>query len=364
VKLLSRLRRPKDFKESAPQYTWFERQPISSAFLPSGPHPYATYDSMQTDAMIQTALTIKRLGVTAAPWQIVPASNSAHASRNAQFVEAMFQRMEGSATAILSQAVDAFAKGWSIQELVLEPRGAELHLVAVRPKDPSRFGLELDAYGRLTGLRLEVPGETPTHLPPEKFVVYRNRGGYGKAKGRSDLDAAHPHWMAKRKLLGAWETHLRRYASPTVLASVDPNVSRTDVEGMQVALDGIADRGSVLFPSGIQVDTLGGHKEASSGFMEAIEFHNREIARSILGQTLTTDEGRRVGSLALGKVHLQVLLLQLAAIRQELADEVMTEQVIRPLVEWNFGPGEVPRFEFGAVDTESLLSAPSLAKSD
>lgn len=87
--------------------------------------------------------------------------------------------------------------------------------------------------------------------------------------------------------------------------------------------------------------------------MEAVEFHNREMVRSILGQTLTTDEGKRVGSLALGKVHLQVLLLQLEAVRRELADTVMTEQVIRPLVELNFGKAELPRFEF----EPTLLSA-------
>ena len=90
--------------------------------------------------------------------------------------------------------------------------------------------------------------------------------------------------------------------------------------------------------------------------MEAIEFHNREIARSILGQTLTTDEGRRVGSLALGKVHLQVLILQLEAIRRDLADRVMTEQVIRPLIELNFGPENIPRFEFDPVPVEAFRS--------
>ena len=111
---------------------------------------------------------------------------------------------------------------------------------------------------------------------------------------------------------------------------------------------------AIVYPSEIEIGTLGGAKEASSGFMEAIEFHNREIARAILGQTLTTDEGRRVGSLALGKVHLQVLVLQLSSLRQELADRVMTEQVIRPLVELNFGPGEIPRFEFDAVPMDAF----------
>lgn len=62
-----------------------------------------------------------------------------------------------------------------------------------------------------------------------------------------------------------------------------------------------------------------------------------------------------MGSLALGKVHLQVLLLQVAAVRAELADRVMTEQVIRPLVELNFGPGQIPRFEFEPTPLEAFV---------
>ena len=90
--------------------------------------------------------------------------------------------------------------------------------------------------------------------------------------------------------------------------------------------------------------------------MEAIDFHNREIARAILGQTLTTDEGRRVGSLAMGKVHLQVLLLQLEAIRRELADVVMNEQIIRPLIELNFGTQELPTFSFTSTPLPAFQS--------
>ena len=58
----------------------------------------------------------------------------------------------------------------------------------------------------------------------------------------------------------------------------------------------------------------------------------------------------------MGKVHLQVLLLQLQALRNDLADVVMTEQVIRPLIELNFGPGPIPRFEFDQVPLDVFSS--------
>lgn len=340
-------------REIAQQLTAPQRYALELPGVPPGGLPYNVYDQMEGDSMIQTALTVKKLGVLAAPYKLIPASDSAEAQRIAQFVEAAFERMVGSPHTVLLQAMDAFSKGWSVQELVFEASEGRIWLKGVRPKDPSLFGLDVDEFGNIRSLRLQLPGESPEDLPRGKFVVYLNRPGYGRPKGRSDLDAAHKHWKVKNTLLAAWGLHLERFASPTVLGKFERGLSAEEQAAILSALQDLAKRSAIIYPEEITVDTLGGQKEASTGFMEAVEFHNREMVRSILGQTLTTDEGKRVGSLALGKVHLQVLLLQLEAVRRELADTVMTEQVIRPLVELNFGKTELPRFEF----EPTLLSA-------
>jgi hypothetical protein len=157
---------------------------------------------MQTDSMVQTALTVKKLGVLATAHRIEAPDDSPEAARRTQFVQENFARMEGSLDTILMGAMDAFAKGWSIQECVYEPDGEYLWLRSVQPKDPATFGVELDEFGAMVGLRLEVPGEPAQALPREKFIVYRHRASYGKPKGRSDLDAAYPHFRAKGALLG------------------------------------------------------------------------------------------------------------------------------------------------------------------
>jgi phage gp29-like protein len=342
-------------REEAPQLTQSTRRALEYPGS-SGPISYATLDRMERDAMVQTALTIKRLTVMSGTWRVARSSDSADARRNEAFVREAFERMEGSPLTILNGAMDAFAKGWSAQEMVYEESGGRIWLRASRPKDPSLFGLEIDAYGRVGGLVLRLPGEAERTLPSEKFVLYVHRGGYGRPKGRSDLEAAYPHWQAKERLLAAWRFHLERFASPTVLGRFARGLPSDEQSALLGALQRLSDSTAILYPSEIEIDTLGGDREASAGFQEAIEYHNREIARAILGQTLTTDEGRRVGSLALGKVHLQVLLLQAEAIRRELADVVMTEQVIRPLVEMNFGPGSIPRFEFERVELEVFRS--------
>jgi phage gp29-like protein len=339
-------------REAAPQLTLWDRRAASSAAPPTGGIPYSTYDRMERDSMVQTALTVKKLGVLAVPFRIEPSGDAARD----RFVDEAFMRMEGSPASILQAAMDAFAKGWSVQEMVYIPEGDRIWLQAVRPKDPALFGLEMDAFGKIEALRLEVPGETPRSLPVGKFVLYRHRGSYGRPKGRSDLDAAHPHWEAKGTIAANWRIYLAKYAIPTMLARCGPSVTNEERGEIIRSLARLESTTSVACNSDVEVQSLGAGRDASNAFMDAIDFHNREIARSILGQTLTTDEGRRVGSLAMGKVHLQVLNLQLAAIRNELADTVMTEQVIRPLVEMNFGPGPIPRFAFEAVPLEAFSS--------
>jgi hypothetical protein len=52
----------------------------------------------------------------------------------------------------------------------------------------------------------------------------------------------------------------------------------------------------------------------------------------------------RTGSLALGRVHYRVMQLYFRALRRDLAEQVMEEQLFRRLVELNFAEAKVPRF--------------------
>lgn len=353
IKLFNR--KKKVDTELAPQLSLADRRALEYPGDPGG-LPGATYDEMQRDSMVQTALTIKRLAVIAADYKVVPADGSAGARERADFVLACFERMQGSPLTILQQAMDAFAKGWSVQELVYAEADGRVWLEGARSKDPAHFGLTLNEFGAIEGLTQRMPGQPEALLPAEKFVIYAHRRSYGKAKGVSDLDAVYRHWRAKQALLNAWRAHLERFASPTVLGKYQRGLAPEEQTGILHALQNLHDNTAIVFPNEIDIGLLGSRAGDGASFQDALEFHNREIARAILGQTLTTDEGRRVGSLALGRVHLQVLMLQVDALRRELADQVMTEQVIRPLVELNFGPGLVPRFTFEGSRIEAFVS--------
>lgn len=345
--MLKIFKKPKRTGE-VPQLVATQRRADALPGTPPGRLAYAVYDEMERDPMVQTALTVKRLGVLSGEYSI-----EGEPERVA-FVKQALARMEGSERTILSQAMDAFSKGWSIQEIVWEEEDGKWWPSAVRSKDPSLFGTEVDEAGRITGLTLQLPGEPSTALDRSRFILFLNRSNYGRRRGRSDLDAAWRHWVIKGQLISAWKEHMERFAMPTVIGKYKRGTANSESASLLSQLVNLQRNSAMVMPDDTEVVTLGGDKEASTGFQEAIEFHNREIARSILGQTLTTDEGRRVGSLALGKVHLQVLVAQLDALRHELADTVMTEQFIRPIIEANFGPGSIPKFVFTPVSLNAF----------
>ncbi len=357
MKLFNRRKKAEIVRQTSgpPAISSAERQALEWPGTTGG-LPYSAYKLMLSDAMIQTAIRIKKLAVLAAPWRIVPFDDSPESKDRAQFVKMAFGQMVGSPHSLMMQAMDAFAFGWSIQEIQWRSSGDQILIGAVRGRDPSLFGMELDSFGQISGLTFSGENGESKSLESGHFVVYQYQSDYSRQKGLSDLDSAYGHFTSKQSLMKAWKLHLERFASPTIISRYERGVPLEEVAQIQAALERIHTSTALTIPNDVEVVPLSSQAHENSAFLDALDFHNREIARAILGQTLTTDEGRRVGSLALGKVHLQVLMLQIAAIRNEIADVVMTEQVIRPLIEHNFGPGLIPRLEFDQAPIDAFIS--------
>jgi phage gp29-like protein len=304
---------------------------------------HAVYDEMQKDPLVRGALIVKKLGALAPRWRI---REHGDGSRN-EFIGEMLANMEGSVEAMLFDAMDALAKGYAVLEKVWgRDEAGRIVLKSAKPKDPSLFGFEVDEFLNILSLNLQVPGEEVRVLPVSKFIIYVHGQKYEQPYGEPDLLSAHRHWAIKRELVGQWAAHLEKFASPTIVGKFKRGLSEDSQAKLLETLEEAKRQSSLIHSDDIEVTLLEKQKEWQSGYLEAIDYHNREMARAILGQTLTTDDSARIGSLALGKVHLQVLVMQLAGLRSQLADKVMNEQVIKPVIDINYGGEPYPVFEF------------------
>jgi len=318
---------------------------------------FEIYDRMQTDSQVRACLNIKKLSILSRGWQVHAASESPEDVQIADFVRFCLQDMRGSVLDVLFNVLDAVAKGFSISEInykIIEkgPYAGMIGLESIKSKNPASIVFETDEYLNLTAL-WQGPGRD-VKLPPDKFLIYAYMPRYESPYGASDLRAAYRHWWSKDIILRFYNVYLEKFGSPTVLGSYSRGTPRSQQDDLLKVLDRIQQETAVVLPEDIKVELLEAQRSGESGYLQAIEYHDRQIAKAILGQTLTTDEGMRYGSFALAKVHLDVLRMCLEKLKRDLEESVMREQLIRRLVDYNFRTDRYPVFSLGTLRERDL----------
>jgi len=327
-----------------------------------GKRGYAVYDQMQRDAQVQACLTIKKLAVLSRGWEVHPASNAPGDVEVADFVRFALDEMRGSILDVLFNVLDALAKGFSVLEmnyctLDKDPHRGRVGLASIKAKDPSTFTFNTDEFLNVRGLvRADSAFRNPkSELPPEKFVVYSYMPRYESPYGTSDLRAAYKHYWSKELLTRFMNIYLEKYGSPTAKGSYRRGTPKSGQDELMRVLDKIQQQTAIVIPEDVQIELLEANRGGEAGYLQAIEFHDKQISRAILCQTLMTDEGTRVGSFALAKVHLDVLKMCLRKLKRDLEESVMQEQVIRRLVDYNFTVSAYPTFSLGPLEDTDVV---------
>ena len=322
---------------------------------------YATYRRMAQDPQIKACLATKKSAVLSQGWTIQPASDAPEDQAVAAFVRDTFARMRGSVADALYDLLDALALGVSLVEIVYEivpagPHAGMVGLAALKSKDPGGFLFETDAYANVTALR----GLDGRSYPPDKFLRYAYMPAYGGPLGQSDLRACHGPWFVKQQLLRWWAKYLEKFGMPTVTGAYDSTRGYgTDQQRELLSLvSQVHNESAIVLPSDMTVSLLETARGGPSGFLEAIEYLDRAIAKALLGQTLTTDGSASGATFALGAVHQDVLGFYLSKLQRDLEDTVMNGQLLPRLVAYNFGPGVAcPTFHLGGLDDGRLALA-------
>lgn len=321
-----------------------------------GKRGYAVYDRMQRDAQVQACLTIKKLAVLSRGWEVHPASDSPRDIEAADFVRFALEDMRGSVLDVLFDALDAIAKGFAVLEINYhvidrEPYAGMVGLASIKSKDPATFAFDTDEFLNVRSLKRTTEfGRDGEALPPEKFVIYSYTPRYCSPYGASDLRAAYKHYWSKDVLMRFLNLYLEKYGSPTAKGCYKRGTPRSSQQELLKVLDRIQQETAIVIPEDVQVELLEAQRGGEAGYLQALEFHDRQIAKAILCQTLLTEEGMRVGSFALAKVHLDVLKMCLVKLKRDLEESVMREQVVRRLVDYNFSAVGYPRFSLGPLE--------------
>jgi phage gp29-like protein len=290
---------------------------------------------MQRDAQVRACLTTKRFAVLSERAEVHPREDSPLARRAADTVRTQLNAIPGGIGGIVAGALDALAMGYAVGELIWAEEGS---LSEVRWHDPRRFGFVLDAHGRLESLELRETGAT---YPKERFVCYTYQGRYGNPYGESDLVAAYRAWATKDQLRRMWLTALDRFGAPIPVAKVPPHWTPAETEHLSRLLTRVQHESSLVVSREVEIELAldTGRVEPARAFVTAIAYEDTQIARAILGQELTTQAGgaSSSGSYALGRVHQSVYEDWIQALREEIAETVLTAQIAQPITANQFG---------------------------
>ena len=339
---------------------------LSSTALPDDAPPggSAIYRRMLSDPQVKACLQTKKFAALSQRWEVHAASASAEDEQIASFMRDALLGMQGSVLDTLYDVLDALAFGSSLVEINYQwietgPNAGWVGWKSLKSKDPAGFTLETDAFANVVAVR----GLDGAAYPPDKFLRYAWLPLYENPLGQSDLKAAYKPWFVKQQLLRWWAKYLEKFGLPTVTGTYDPRGYGPEQQRELLGIVAqVHNESAVVLPSDMHLGLLETARAQAAGFAEAVEYLDRAIAKSILGQTLTTDSPTEGGgSYALGSVHQDVLGFYVDKIQRDLEQSVIGAQLFAPLVAYNFGPSaKRPRFVLGKPSAAQMQASAKL----
>jgi len=315
----------------------------------------------QKDGHLHAVLQTRETAVTRLRWELFYEGQdpkSKKGARQRKFVDATLRSCDGFAR-MLAHLAGAVYYGYAVSEIIWEMQGGKMLPKRFVNHSPRRFRyMQADGLFVWHDVNMGEPVDFRTQYP-DKFLVAHPRVT-GDVPVREGL-ARVLMWLAlfRNWTLSDWLKLAEIAWKPWRLGKYkkDKNpASKEDKAGLADILANMSGSGVAVYPDTTEVelrwpDSSGTGRSDHSGL---IEWAGKEISKAVLGQTLTTEQGK-VGSHALGKVH--------EGVKQDLVDadaaylaEVLTEQLIAPLVRMNFGPkAPIPKLRFVTKDSVDVL---------
>ncbi len=300
------------------------------------------------DTHLFSQLQTRKLAVTGLDWEVQPFSQDGTDQEIAAFVEEQLKELDGFSDNLMD-ILDAIGKGISFQEIEWEYRDGHVVVGNIEYVHQKKF-----YYDTLTDalmLRTEAfPGGIP--LPENKFIVHRYKARSGHPSRYGVLRVVAWMYLFKNYDLKDWVSFCEVYGMPLRLGTYDATASEKDKAALMDAVVKMGADAAGIVPSGTDIKFIESNKQSSVDIYERLaRFCDEQMSKAIVGQTLTSDSG---GSYAQSKTHNDV--------RQDLTEadckavmETVRRDLIRPLVEFNFGvQAHVPYFVLNATDTDDL----------
>lgn len=283
------------------------------------------YEELDKDGQVYAMLQTRALSVQSCEWDIIPPSGDPEGQKKADFIKCNFENanFDGLTRDLIHHGVLC---GYKPVENMWDTSEGDVWIKEFRSRRPSRFTFDMQGNPKLLTLQSPYLGEP---IPNKKFLIW-NFGGhewnpYGRGLG---YQLYWPVWFKKNDIK-FWLTYSEKFGSPTPVGKYPPGASDEDRATLLAAIDSIEQETGITIPNSMVIEFLEATRSGQSNtYQQLIDCLDNGIAKTILGQTLTSDAGKS-GSYALGQVHNEVRY----EIRKGDADSIC-EYLNRTLIPW------------------------------
>lgn len=292
-----------------------------------------TEKEIMQDADIKSTMQSRLSAVPGKPWEILPADDSPEAGSLADEVKAILLQCKPLKSA-LKHLLKAIPYGHGVVEVVWQQRDDGTWVPHdLKLRRHNRFALSED------GSRILVQDSQDAVAKPVsdyKIIYHRNEPQDDYPFEQALLLTLFWPWFAKTNAWQFWMVVAEKWGIPSVLGKYPPHFTDTDVAQFFNALRTLQQDSVTAAPEGASIEILKGEPgEKGVFFRELLEFCEKQIAKAVLGGTLT-QEVQQVGSYAASKTHMEV--------RQDIIEEdaellqgTIDKTLIRWLVLFNYG---------------------------
>lgn len=317
---------------------------------------FKVYDNMRHDEQIKAAQNLKKNAVLKSGWQIIPASEDKEDIQRKEFLESTLKQMKGTIEDNLFEIMSASDYGFSITEKVFEliSKGefqGKIGLKALKTRRPHGWDFILDEHGNIkeNGLVQSTSAVPQVEHNPNKFIHYIFNQEFQNPYGNSDLRSAYRAWWGKDNFIKFWMIYGQRAASPVAKGTYDKTILKPLQEEIKKILNSIQSATNIMIPEGVDVDWLESSGNNQLFYQRSIEWLDQAILKALLMPNLIGmgSQGGTTGTFAQSKVQFDTFMLVIERIRRQIEETIMFEQLIKPLIDWNWENVEkYPKFNF------------------
>lgn len=294
----------------------------------------AFYEAILRDDQVIACWQQRKRAAIAREWIVEPGGDTPLDQQAADFLKEQLERIGWDR--VSNKMLSGIFYGYAVGECLWASDAGRIVLDAVKVRRPGRF--RFDRQGSLRLMKQGVPNGEP--MPERKFWTF--------TAGTEDDDDLYGrglaywlYWLVwfKRNGLKFWATHLERFASPTVVGSSPGGADDKQKGKFLGVLRAIGRDSAVVLPAGLEAKLLEAVRSSGGNFDVFVGMLNEAIAKVILSQTMTTENG---GSLAQAKVQAEILA-DVVKGDNDLVCESFMQGPGTWLTEWNFPGAALPR---------------------